>query len=91
MVRADPAAERVPALACAVPDIDAIAAHQIVGEEDRDVGLGQRLLVGGRAVETLAERVRMRPNTFLQNIVRARRFLAECLKRRGVDLGVELS
>jgi hypothetical protein len=35
--------------------------------------------------------VRMRPNTFLQNIVRARRFLAECLRRRGVDLGVELS
>lgn len=40
--------------------------------------------------ERLAERLRMRRNTFLQNIVRARRHLAECLRRRGVDLAVEL-
>jgi RNA polymerase sigma-70 factor (ECF subfamily) len=46
---------------------------------------------GAEPDERLAERVRMRRNTFLQNIVRARRFLAECLRRRGVDLGVELS
>jgi hypothetical protein len=32
----------------------------------------------------------MRKNTFLQNVVRARRLLAECLARRGVDLAVEL-
>lgn len=35
--------------------------------------------------ETLAERLGMRLNTFLQNFTRARRLLAECLKRRGVD------
>ncbi len=39
----------------------------------------------------LAAGVGMRPNTFLQNITRARRWLAECLKRAGVDLELELS
>ena len=39
----------------------------------------------------LAERVGMRPNTFLQNIARARRFLADCLRKRGIDLALELS
>jgi hypothetical protein len=33
----------------------------------------------------------MRLNTFLQNIVRARRLLADCLRRRGIDLAVELA
>ena len=41
--------------------------------------------------ERLAERLRMRRNTFLQNIVRARKFLADCLRRRGIDLAAELS
>lgn len=41
--------------------------------------------------ERLAERLRMRRNTFLQNIVRARKFLADCLRRRGLDLAAELS
>jgi RNA polymerase sigma-70 factor (ECF subfamily) len=40
--------------------------------------------------EALAAQLRMRKNTFLQNVVRARRLLAECLARRGVDLAVEL-
>lgn len=39
----------------------------------------------------LAERLGMRPNTFLQNFGRARRFLADCLRRRGIDLSLELS
>ena len=39
----------------------------------------------------LAERVGMRPNTFLQNITRARRLIAECLRRRGIDLALELA
>ena len=38
----------------------------------------------------LAERVGMRLNTFLQNITRARRLLEECLRRRGIDLAMEL-
>lgn len=41
--------------------------------------------------ERLAERLRMRRNTFLQNVTRARRFLADCLRRRGIDLAVEMS
>jgi DNA-directed RNA polymerase specialized sigma24 family protein len=35
----------------------------------------------------LARRTRMRLNTFLQNIVRARKLVADCLERRGVRLG----
>jgi RNA polymerase sigma factor (sigma-70 family) len=54
--------------------------------------LHARLESGGTEPdERLAERLRMRRNTFLQNIVRARKFLAECLRRRGIDLAVELS
>jgi len=34
----------------------------------------------------LAERLRMRLNTFLQNIVRARRSMEKCLEGRGVRL-----
>ena len=46
---------------------------------------------GAEADAELAERLRMRRNTFLQNITRARRLLAHCLKRRGIDLALELS
>jgi RNA polymerase sigma-70 factor (ECF subfamily) len=46
---------------------------------------------GSEPDERLAERLRMRRNTFLQNIVRARRFLADCLRRHGIDLAVELT
>lgn len=44
---------------------------------------------GAEPDAVLAERVRMRRNTFLQNVTRARRLLADCLRRRGVDLSVE--
>jgi RNA polymerase sigma factor (sigma-70 family) len=46
---------------------------------------------GSEPDDRLAERLRMRKNTFLQNIVRARKLLAECLRRRGIDVAVELS
>jgi RNA polymerase sigma-70 factor (ECF subfamily) len=39
----------------------------------------------------LAAAVRMSLNTFLQNVTRARKFLAECLKKAGVDLDLELT
>ncbi len=39
--------------------------------------------------EVLAERLGMRANTFLQNVTRARRLLADCLERQHIDLGVE--
>ena len=40
--------------------------------------------------EALAAHLSMRLNTFLQNVTRARRLLAECLRARGVDLDAEL-
>lgn len=53
--------------------------------------LRARLAGAGREPdETLAESLRMRRNTFLQNITRARKLLAACLERAGVDLAVEL-
>ena len=41
---------------------------------------------GAEPDRALAAKLGMRLNTFLQNVGRARRGLAECLKRRGVDL-----
>ncbi len=52
--------------------------------------LQARLDAGGSEPdETLAARLQMRTNTFLQNVTRARRILAECLERHGVDLALE--
>jgi RNA polymerase sigma-70 factor (ECF subfamily) len=49
--------------------------------------LNARIQDGHLPDRDLAERVRMRLNTFLQNIVRARKLMAECLESRGVQLG----
>jgi RNA polymerase sigma-70 factor (ECF subfamily) len=46
---------------------------------------------GAEPDESLAERLGMRKNTFLQNFGRARKLLAECLRRRGIDLALELA
>ena len=46
---------------------------------------------GGEPDRSLAERLGMQPNTFLQNVTRARKLLAECLRRAGVDLGPEVA
>jgi DNA-directed RNA polymerase specialized sigma24 family protein len=49
--------------------------------------LAQRLgSVGDEPDAALARRLGMTLNTFLQNFTRARRLLAECLKKRGVEL-----
>jgi RNA polymerase sigma-70 factor (ECF subfamily) len=40
---------------------------------------------GAEPDRVLAERVGMRLNTFLQNVVRARRLLAECLESKGIS------
>jgi len=45
---------------------------------------------GAEPDETLAERLGMRLNTFLQNFGRARKLLAECLHKHHVDLDAEL-
>lgn len=43
---------------------------------------------GGEPDERLAERLSMRPNTFVQNVARARQFLARCLEAQGIVLAV---
>lgn len=54
--------------------------------------LGARIdSMGGEADAELAARLQMKTNTFLQNITRARKLLADCLKRHGVDLEAELA
>jgi DNA-directed RNA polymerase specialized sigma24 family protein len=51
--------------------------------------LEQRLSSGGTEDDAvLALRVGMKLNTFLQNFTRARKLMAECLKKRGVELEV---
>lgn len=56
------------------------------------LALDQRLESAGSDDDhVLAERIGMKLNTFLQNFTRARKLLAECLKKRGIDLGTELS
>ena len=44
---------------------------------------------GAEPDELLAEHLGMRLNTFLQNFTRARKLLAECLERQGVELAME--
>ena len=49
------------------------------------LALDARIGSGGAEPDTvLAARLNMRLNTFLQNVARARRQLAECLRRKGV-------
>ena len=45
---------------------------------------------GGRDDTELAESLNMRLNTFLQNFTRARQLLADCLRKKGVDIAEEL-
>jgi RNA polymerase sigma-70 factor (ECF subfamily) len=54
--------------------------------------LSMRIEHGGLEADAeLAGRLKMRTNTFLQNVTRARKLLAECLEKNGVDLAVELA
>jgi len=51
-----------------------------------------RLADEGRSSDReLAFGAKMTTNTFLQNVTRARKLLAECLQRAGVDLGLEMA
>lgn len=54
--------------------------------------LAARLDDGGmRHDHELAAKLGMRTNTFLQNITRARRLLADCLRASGIDLDLEMA
>ncbi|MDI3290735.1 sigma factor [Polyangium sp. 15x6] len=64
--------------------------HEKLPDKPAEV-LRARLASGGAEPdETLAERLGMRINTFLQNFTRARKMLAECLEKHHVDLEAEL-
>lgn len=53
--------------------------------------LAGRIENGGRPDKEIAKDLRMKLNTFLQNIVRARRLMARCLEKKGVRLVEVLS
>lgn len=77
----DPAPVSDPGLRAAILDC--------LGKLPRQPGLAIAARLGSMGDEsdrTLAERVGMTLNTFLQNIVRARRHLADCLRGHGVSL-----
>lgn len=63
----------------------ALAECQAALPRKPQAALHSRLAAQGDAADaTLAERLGMSLNTFLQNFTRARRLLAECLRKRGV-------
>jgi DNA-directed RNA polymerase specialized sigma24 family protein len=56
------------------------------------VALSARIENDGQEPDAvLAARLGMRINTFLKNFSRARSFMAECLRRRGIDIALEMS
>lgn len=59
--------------------------HRELPEKPRQAMTIRLAFEGGRTDDELATSVGMRLNTFLQNFTRARRMLAECLKRHGVS------
>ena len=64
--------------------------ERLAGQPAR--ALEARLQTGGAEPDhALALRAGRRLNTFLQNVTRARRLLADCLRRAGIDLDLELS
>lgn len=64
--------------------------HERLPEKPRQA-LDARLgAAGGTNDDDLAQVIGMRLNTFLQNFGRARKLLAECLKRAGVVIDAEL-
>ena len=58
--------------------------HAALPEKPRQVISIRLAFEGGRTDDEIASQLGMRLNTFLQNFTRARRMLAECLKRHGV-------
>jgi DNA-directed RNA polymerase specialized sigma24 family protein len=58
--------------------------HAALPEKPREAIAARLEAGGGEADATLAARLGMRLNTFLQNVTRAKRLLLECLERRGL-------
>lgn len=57
----------------------------------REVLAARLAATGAIADSDLAAQMKMKTNTFLQNFTRARKMLAECLKKNGVDLEREMA
>jgi RNA polymerase sigma-70 factor (ECF subfamily) len=57
----------------------------------REALLARLAAAGGEADKQTAQRLGVKANTFLQNFTRARKFLAECLASKGVELEGERS
>lgn len=79
-------------LAEAAPPPDPLLRKAFLECRDRLPGkpssaLTARIEASGESDETLASLLGMTPNTFLQNFTRARKLLADCLKRKGIALG----
>jgi RNA polymerase sigma-70 factor (ECF subfamily) len=91
-----PDADDEPLLACEPEEPDPMLRATIVKCRDAlpdkpRQALDQRLSSEGRdSDDDLAARLGMRLNTFLQNFGRARRMLAECLRKHGVSVDEEL-
>ncbi len=88
--------ERLPEPATTMPEPDPALRRAIEGCRERLGGkpskaLDARLEGAGRPDRDLAATLGMKLNTFLQNVTRARKLLTECLRRRGVDLDMELA
>lgn len=64
--------------------------HQRLPEKPRQALDARMTAEGGRGDDELAQIIGMRLNTFLQNFTRARKMLAECLKKAGVVFDEEL-
>jgi RNA polymerase sigma factor (sigma-70 family) len=62
---------------------------ELLPQAPRDA-MAARLRSAGTRDEALAESLGMKPNTFFQNIRRARLALLRCLAGRGINLGFEL-
>jgi DNA-directed RNA polymerase specialized sigma24 family protein len=64
--------------------------HGLLPDKPRQAFEARLAADGGLADDHLAQACGMRLNTFLQNFGRARKLLAECLKRAGVGVAGEL-
>lgn len=68
-----------------------VACRDKLPEQPR-AAIDARLHADGRHDDhALAARLSMRTNTFLQNVTRARKLLADCLRRAGIDLDLEMA
>lgn len=67
-----------------------VECHEKLPDKPRQALDARLEAAGGTSDVDLAARLAMQKNTFLQNFTRARKMLAECLRRHGVAIDPEL-